>query len=616
MERFKITEGKLINEIMHDKSRLLEDVELEGVKMKIGRAFFNTSVHDMLVANGVKYDKGIHLWVTEYKLFTAYKQGIIDDMFLKGHNINEVSLVISYIVDIEDKLVSKSDIYVGLDLSYTDFFELCSREKWIEDMIMKDHDLSELTDVEIFDKRKELFSKLMDYVNKNRIEPFYSMFNSGLFKAVDFMSTFLFVGKRPDPINGGLLPVKLESSWARGIQKLDDYHVELVTARMAIITSKRDVATAGSFSNNVINVNYRNTIRTDDYICDTINFIEMEITEDDYNRMKGMYVMKDNKPVMLSKDDIGTVVHLRSPLTCNCRDGICKWCAGEYMYQDNKYKGHDIILQMIKDTIEEITQASLSAKHSSNAQIIPAELSWDIPSRTPIESILKLEEGAVIPQRDDITKIYTYDNDVRIVEIGDDMEEDEDAIEDGEMYMFDKLYIEINNEPITPIRINSEFFVNTDAVKVIEFEDDSKDSEIVLTDFNDLGYDLHTNKDIQDLFFQFDRSLSKYTKTVDNFLELFDLVDGILLSSNSKTHYTMTSVLIRSLITDKNGDYVDFSKSININEVKINTLNTAIKRAKSIPVRYLLGYYKKSLIDPILYEPDGCIRTKLDNLLL
>ena len=110
--------------------------------------------------------------------------------------------------------------------------------------------------------------------------------------------------------------------------------------------------------------------------CNTRRTLDIKLTNELFGRLRGRYTQdsKGNlKPV--SKEDIGKIIHLRSPVFCKSR-GICRTCFGELIHQMASENIGIIAAQEVASLSEKIMKCSCGLVHVGD-KLVPFEDLFD-----------------------------------------------------------------------------------------------------------------------------------------------------------------------------------------------------------------------------------------------
>lgn len=166
---------------------------------------------------------------------------------------------------------------------------------------------------------------------------------------------------------GAITPWLIGRSYSEGLTPAE-YWVTGNEARINTIKSSTSVAEPGDLAKILVNNLYPYVVTTDD--CGTHNGIVMALSD---GHVLGRYLAKDagrhhrnelvTAAVVTDLRKLGDTVYVRSPMTCEAREGLCRKCQG----LDEKGQPHAIGInagvRAAQALSEPLTQFALNAKH-------------------------------------------------------------------------------------------------------------------------------------------------------------------------------------------------------------------------------------------------------------
>lgn len=366
------------------------------------------------------------------------------------------------------------------------------------------------------------------------------------------------VGTRPD-IDKTILPWPIERSYLRGLQNAAEYFMETITARDAMMTKNDNLPRSGFLSREI------NRLTSDIYInydvedCGSKITIPYEVKNSDYLKMvNGKYMVDDNgKEHMIDSEKdskfIGKTIQVRSFITCNCKNGVCKKCVGnvEKRLRDTRLGS----LPSIK-CINPMSQKSLSAKHDLGTKSISIKnetlLKYFYSDGT--DFFIKPEYSTrsdlyVVVRSDTIEDLLYADVDVDDDSIDTLIALDFVAIRDHDVDY------EISNEGLR-LALSDEVLRNKKCFK----EGEDSDSELTFIPINKLDLEdspvfnaiLDTeeiSKYLSNLIGTIDRnSISRYT----NLNELLQMIMQIIYESGFVDNFIHFECIVKSMLRDIN----------------------------------------------------------------
>ena len=182
---------------------------------------------------------------------------------------------------------------------------------------------------------------------------------------------------------GKILPVFVSRSYAEGLKPWE-YYAATYGARQGAISTKLAVPDAGDLGKQ-LNVMSANLIVTQDD-CGTDSGVPFNVDDPDnagailardVGGFKAGSVMDNKTSEALKKQGIERIL-LRSPITCNTKDGLCKICTG--IRESGKYSNlRDSIGTSASSALaERIAQGSLNVKHCLTPWTIVLCADWTV----------------------------------------------------------------------------------------------------------------------------------------------------------------------------------------------------------------------------------------------
>ena len=184
------------------------------------------------------------------------------------------------------------------------------------------------------------------------------------------------IGYKPD-IRGKVITTPVDSSFAKGLTKVEDFNTDSIGARKALITSKTQVRQSG-YLNRKISVLTEDYRISDTVDCGTKHFLRFTVKDKQHLKLIEMrYYMDEegNSKIINIEDEwlIGKTINLRTPITCACEEGqVCHTCYGD-LWKINNGKNIGTIANLI--LTEPMTQKLLSTKHTLTVEV--KNFDWD-----------------------------------------------------------------------------------------------------------------------------------------------------------------------------------------------------------------------------------------------
>jgi DNA-directed RNA polymerase subunit beta' len=174
------------------------------------------------------------------------------------------------------------------------------------------------------------------------------------------------VGAARDP-KGGLVPWLIGRSYAEGL-KPSDYYAATNQSMMDTIKTQTAVSEPGELAKKLISVMSDNIITEDD--CGTDNGVTLDpkspdaidryLAKDTGQFKRNTLVTTVNQSALAKYN---TQILVRSPMTCESSDGVCKYCQGLDEKGHLHVAGINVGIRAAQAMAEPLTQFALNAKH-------------------------------------------------------------------------------------------------------------------------------------------------------------------------------------------------------------------------------------------------------------
>ena len=243
---------------------------------------------------------------------------------------------------------------------------------------------------------------------------------------------FNLIGPKPD-IFGNLHDKAILTNFVNGLRNETDFFINADNCRKALVTNYTAVKDSG-YLTRILSMLCLDTKLSDCEKCDTIpeNYLKVNIFNEDVLKKYKHRNMWDGEKLVkvgMNRDLIGKVISVASPMTCSCKDGICKTCYGELYktissktLKDGTVIKENIGMIAVLLLTERLTQSLLSTKHLLEASTDEIEWSDDVTSLFDIitnKVILKEDisySDIIITDYDNekINKIKVDDNEIEL----------------------------------------------------------------------------------------------------------------------------------------------------------------------------------------------------------
>lgn len=170
-------------------------------------------------------------------------------------------------------------------------------------------------------------------------------------------------GYRTD-VSDSIVGYPVQGSAIDGLRNVLEYAVESLSAKKSAFYNHQAVSDSQYFGRkqHLLAATLERIYNTD---CGSNVLVKYNVTEKNYENTVGKLIYENGKPLHITYDNvksfIGKTIHMRSPMTCRYRQGICETCGG-LIYRNINRKYNIGILSAIH-VIEPTTQKILSSKH-------------------------------------------------------------------------------------------------------------------------------------------------------------------------------------------------------------------------------------------------------------
>ena len=358
----------------------------------------------------------------------------------------------------------------------------------------------------------------------------------------------------------------------------------------------------GAFSKRLAYSSMSSVLRNDYEPCDSILTIDYHIKTDEFLKLlNGRYYYDKNGDLQLldyekDKHLIGKVIRFKSPVTCNSKEGVCKYCYG-HMFDINNSLASAGAYAALKIS-EPIGQAVLSSKHSQTTS------SNELKFTEGFEDVFDIASSSISIREDsDLdSDMYLRLNDVQIEEM-----------DDSEFYYIESFdLIDSTGELIRHVEEanKSKFYLNDTLISLYKAKMRMKNPQPVFS-LDDLDDDenLFTievkNKELTEPLMIFTKVLNTHEHMgATNLSELCQIFAEKLIQMNIKHELVHAEMIVRALIRKKSNilEFPDFSMGGNLNDYQILKLDDAQFYNPSALVSMPHGYLRRQLLSTDLYE--------------
>lgn len=359
-------------------------------EMSLSKGILNAMLLSTLNDFGISYKKEyVFIGNGNKDSQSEYLELLKNDCFnVMGWKIHRVRDLIGNLIEVFAQFAIVLSHKLMYDISMLDFIELCRVDKDIKNWILNGPVSGKMSLEEAQEIKAKTLVHLKNVIKEKDLTPWNSVMDAGVGVRMPQLIDCLFtIGSRPD--QSIVLPKVMEMSWLRGITTMDEFFIEAYISRAALIITKLDIKDPGAFQKMISYLNNSNYLNKDmHYMCDSVNCLKYHVTDAKVlSKLHDRYQVLDpsdttNVRRIDANEDtylIGQDVYVRSPTTCNSKDGICRYCAGRDIWKDNVVgplgANSNLGVIFVKRYISPEGQNFLSSKHNMVTNIIGVNFS-------------------------------------------------------------------------------------------------------------------------------------------------------------------------------------------------------------------------------------------------
>ena len=507
----------------------------------------------------------------------------IDYFGIQLNNIDNIGEVLVDIIDRLNSITCEMNKKFGPTFDLLTFIELADRNKEFAKILyepgsfIKENN-GKVSPEEIVKHTHQIIKDVQRCIIEDDQNYFKNFITSGAgVNAKQLGQVVGYIGLKPD-LKEKIIPKPIDTNFCLGLRNITDYYINAVGCLKALITVKIQTKNSGYLTRKIeILLNDEFIADIDD--CGTQHLLPFTINDKNnlIHSNNLYYSLKENgsnlKKIHGNDTDlIGKTIYLRTPLTCACKEGICKKCYGD-MYKFNENMNIGLIAALIITNM--MTQTNLSVKHLLQAIVL-------VTLRPELLKYFTVE----------INKLSIKDEYIDKISLAFNRDIDFDVDSEGEnKYQVRTINI-VDNDELIEIENNILFDINPELNDLLTSELDQ-----------DLDKYIIKGKKLKNLDYIFEYSVDnnslsgpmlKLKELIEkndfikshNAFELFYKVIETLQEGNSKTDYIHIAVLIKNLMKVNR----ELFKEKEFPEVTMYSVPDAIL------------YNSKSVSKPLLFE--------------
>jgi len=275
----------------------------------------------------------------------------------------------------------KASYFQGESLTLADNRPVIDRDKMLVEM---DNEIEEAKktsiDKEDFDNKKiEIWSKYNERIQKETAREAlarknnlaYSVMSGARGKPAQLKMMLSTPGLYTDA-QDNIIPLFVRTSFAEGLRPAE-YLAGTYGARKAVLSTKRATANGGDLAKQMVQSAASLVVSEND--CGAANGIDLEsddkslrgrVLARDVGNVKAGTVLDKNALANIRKQGVEKLI-VRSPMTCQAKEGVCARCMGLNALGKFPAKGDAVGITAAQAIGEPITQGALNVKHQGGA---------------------------------------------------------------------------------------------------------------------------------------------------------------------------------------------------------------------------------------------------------
>jgi hypothetical protein len=366
------------------KKLILEDFSSRknAAKIMIGndiiQADFGRVLMDLLIMKPF-VNKGLKLSANDLFGFESVTEGNLDKYFnsiiakFKSDvdiDFDDLREIIAETINEMSDISGELNVLAGNSISLHDFIRLSAEDSKAYSLFNQKIDKRMQFD-EIEKKFNNLGDEIETYFKTNKDTELYPFIisDTGINKK-QLTQAIGFVGLKPD-IDGSVIPVAIEDNYLIGLTSLESYYINAKGTRKALITNNKQVRRSGYLTRKLSLCMVDRYHDNNFHDCKTEHLVNFVVSDEKkLNQIEGRHYHEINENGEKiselktarkdSKDIIGKIIGLRSPVTC-AGEHVCKTCYGSELSEINRDLNTGLISVLF--LTNPLTQKLLSAKH-------------------------------------------------------------------------------------------------------------------------------------------------------------------------------------------------------------------------------------------------------------
>lgn len=521
-------------------------------------------------------------------------QKIIDECEIDFHTMNKVVDEIWYHVT---AIARAFCLLMGMSASIYDIYRSAKIIPEIDDLLHTTlpADIQPVEAEKVLTEKTNRLMELLSSVEGSDFRPLIlagKNINPNQLKEIAIM-----IGFKADA-NGHTISTLMDSNiMVTGIRKPSHYYIIAQSGRKAMMLTKIAITKPGTLSKRANANTTAIVLRKDNEKCDSVGYLEYYIEDEKvlgyldkryyYDEKGEMHLLEYKNPE--SRKLIGKIVRFRSPITCNSKEGICRYCYGE-LFEMNSDLFSAGALASVVSTMP-LGQSMLSSKHSQethsdpitfapefddNFSLVTNQVTLNTESESDEELFIQL--GEVYSEESEDTTFY-YVREFKVIDVNNETRYTITEDHSSKMYLTDHLLALYKKPQYKNTPISFDEFDDSSVLFTLEIK----------------------NEEIDETF----RSLNSLLDTKDmlgvrNYTEAAHKMAEIMMNGGIANNFVHNEMIIRGMLRKKSNpmEFPDFGKDRDVNDIQLMRVSGALGESASPLLSLTAKYLKKQLLSP------------------
>lgn len=555
------------------------------------------------------------------KISSRYIENYFDEKIIDPYrervSNKKLNIIIHDVIFNLSRISTDFNIILGLTINIESFIDVANKNERFNEIIHTKLDES-LQPAEIEAQLHSLMEEEVEILKTmpNALQPMLKA-GSGI-KEKQLSEMTVSGGLKPD-LSGNTIPIPINSNLLiNGFNSVTNYYIDSLGGRKSLIANKTEMGTSGYFTKKVMMAVSNLKLSKKKTDCNTLTPLQINIrTKKHLSKLVGRIYMEadggyDWKEIKESDTDlIGKDILLRSPVTCTCKNTVCRACYGPRLYHTNK-NGVDVGALAGAKTTNPLGQNVLSTKHllTTDSETIKFNDNF-YKFFTFISGEISIRADLEEPER--YSLVLINENIVTLSELNEGEFNEFVSIfhvfdkESGEMY-------EIMEAKDTTVR---EFYISPELSHEMKLDNRTEEQEMLSIDFMKISDDTRLflinidnnelTKPLYDMMGLLDSKKKLAEFGITNIHEMGQKMLDLIIEANLPIQSVHGEILLRPLIRTAEDilERPNFAKYGADKNCEILTLSSAIINHPSPLIGLSASYLKKQLKSPLTFRKRG-----------